>query len=204
MMPVISRRPLASGLLLLSLSCAARPGAIPLLSQAGSAEPSKFEQPRQPRSERDVQVLLLECVVDHGVAFEETLPDGRVIESTSGHGTGGVRLHLLIMNLSEKPVFVALCHDGLAILSEDSSKPFCDYLGLVDWGPLPPGGSIHLYPFLGGPFPEAGTFTYQLMPRVHAPIVNWPDYTPNTVSFELAVGDCRPLDVIGADRPAMH
>jgi hypothetical protein len=203
-MPVISWRPLASGLLLLSLRCAARPGAIPMLSQEGSAEPSKFEQPRQPRSDRDVQVLLLECVVDNGVAFEETLPDGRVIESTSGHGIGGVRLHLLVKSLSERPLLVGLCHSRLTVLSEDSSKPFCDDLGVGDWGSLPPGGSIHLYPLLRGPFPEAGTFTYELISRNHAPNVNGPDHTTNPVSFELAVPDCRPLEVIGAERPAMQ
>jgi hypothetical protein len=40
-------------------------------------------------------------------------------------------------------------------------------------------------------------FTERLTPRVgHAPIVDWPDYKPDPVSFELAPTGCRPINAM--------
>lgn len=151
-----------------------------------------------------MRVRLLECVRDDGVSFDETLPDGGIAESVSGRGTGGVRLHLLLENLSDERLQAAMCNEGLAVLSEYSARPLCGATGADgDWKPLPPRESIHLYPLRVAHVPTMGTVTDGLLPNVgHAPIVNWPGYVPDPVAFELTPAGCRPVDATEINDPS--
>ncbi len=163
-------------------------GSTPNLVTERSAVTAPQQDPRHP-----VRVRLLDCASIEPVAFEETLPDGRVVPSVGGYGRASVRLYLQIDSLTDRPLVVAICNGALAIVPDRSPKPFCGPAGLDDWLALPPAGSVFLYPTIDRPIPAEGTFTERLVPNFgHAPIVDWPAYILDPVSFELTSTGCRP------------
>jgi hypothetical protein len=89
-----------------------------------------------------------------------------------------------------------VCHDALAVVPENVPRPYCaPPWGLDDWRSLLPGGSMVIFPTIRRPTPDNGVFLATLVPsHGHAPIVDWPSYSPDPVSFELTPAGCRPLD----------
>ena len=155
-----------------------------------SAErPRVVETPRSPR--RPVRVQLLSCELVEPLTFEETLPDGRVVDSVSGHGRATVRLHVQLDSLTDQLLLVAICNGALAIVPEHSPKPLCSASGLDDWLPLPPWGSLLVYPTLDRPISSEGIVTETLSPNPGlAHSVDWPWFGRNPVFVELSSAAC--------------
>ena len=139
-----------------------------------------------------MRVQLLDCAIVEPLAFEETLPDGGVVPSVSGLGGAKVRLYLRLDSAADQPFLVAMCNGALAIVPDGSPRPFCGASQQDDWLTLPPGGSILFYPTIARPTQLEGTFTERLIPNLgHAPMLDWPPYIPDPVSFDLSSTGCR-------------
>lgn len=179
----------------LSCSCPRSPQITPNSADTTDlAERDAPEGVQRRRPLRPVRVQLVDCEPVEPIAFEETLPDGRVVESVSGRGASVLRLHLQIENLSEQHFTVATCGDALAIVPDNAPRPYCEPpSGSGNWSSLDPGGSGFLYATLPRDLSVLGIFTVTLTPlRVGEPIADWPAYVPDPISFELTSTGCQP------------
>jgi hypothetical protein len=149
---------------------------------------------------RLVRVQLVDCEPVAPIVFEETLPDGRVVESVSGRGAGALRLHLRLVNLSEQHFVVAVCQDAVTIVPNNAPRPNCKPpWGFDDWSPLPPGGSGFLYVTLPRDLSVSGIFTQRVVAaQGHESIYDWPTYLTDPISFELTPTGCRPVSAYEA------
>lgn len=127
------------------------------------------------------------------IGLEETLPDGHVFAPTAEGAALGVRLYIQVESRAGVPFAVAFCNGGLAVVPLGSRRPFCAPFGVGDWTLLRPGGSVSMYPTVGLRTSNTGRITETLLPHTgHAPAMDWPQYRPNPVSFELTSTGCVP------------
>ena len=153
------------------------------------------ESPADESPPRPVQVELFECEIVEPIAFEETLPDGRTVESRSARGVTEVRLYLRLRNPTNRQLVASTWNGALVIIPRCTPELFCAPPQSADWQSLPPGGTILVYPTVDRPIPANGIFSQSLSLGLgEAPDPSWSPYTPKSVSFELTPAGCRPLD----------
>lgn len=159
--------------------------------------PPRIQETARSDTRSPVHVELLSCEVVKPIELEEELSEGRFFTSLSD-SPASVRLHLQVENRSNRPLLVAFCNGGLALVSQGSREPACERFGFTGWLPLEPASRVLLYPAIPMPPPGEGSFTERLLPRLgHAPIVYWLRFKPNPVSFELTAAACSPLPSAG-------
>jgi hypothetical protein len=141
-----------------------------------------------PTSGRTVKADLLDCELVEPLAFDETLPDGRVVESPSGRGFPAVRLHLRLQNSAERQVVVWACHGSVWIVPDYDFGTFCGPSDAARLATLAPGGSALIYPTIRTPAMFTETFVFE-----YPPDASWYTYVPDPVSFELTSSSCHPL-----------
>jgi hypothetical protein len=152
-----------------------------------------------------VRAELFDCATVDPVAFEETLPDGRVVPMVGGSPwvvgspvSTSIRLYLRLQSLTDRWLLVSRSQGALTIVPDDSPQPSRSAPESADWVSLPPSGSAVVYLTIIKWGASNGIFSQSLVANSYDPA--WRSYVLGTFSLELTPAGCRPLDA--TDIPA--
>ena len=138
------------GLCAASLRCAGQRGAVSHASVNATIAPPDSPAPagapaQAPTSLRGVRADLLDCELVEPLAFDETLSDGRMVESPGGRGFAAVRLHLRLQSFADRQLLLWACYGNVWIVPDSGFGPLCGP-DITPLATLEPGDNLLILP----------------------------------------------------------